>query len=139
MVNLKPDSAILYLIIITIAAILFIAAGVLTAADIPDVIKIENEGYKKDRKGAVTFHHEKHFTEYNIACTECHHVYKDGKNVWKETDPVKKCIECHDPEKKVGNAPKLQIAYHNNCRTCHKESGNKEAPWKRCNDCHAKK
>jgi hypothetical protein len=139
MINLKHGKRILGLTI-AFAAILFVAAGVLTAADIPDQIKIENEGYKRDKKGAVTLSHKKHSVEYNVACTECHHEYDKSKNnVWKEGNPVKKCTECHDPEKKTGNALKLQTAYHNNCRACHKESGKKEAPYKICNDCHAKK
>jgi len=119
-----------------IVGILFMAAGLLTAADTPDVVKIENQGYKKDRKGAVTFTHKKHSEDYKIACTECHHVYKDGKNLWKEGDPVKKCVECHDPKKKNGKVDKLMNAFHKDCKTCHKEvaAQGKKAPYKQCNE-----
>jgi hypothetical protein len=51
--------------------------------------------------------------------------------------PVKKCSSCHDPEKKQENADKLNLAFHKNCQTCHKELKGKEAPWKKCADCHA--
>ena len=127
------------LIMVAITALTFVAIGALTAADVPDEIKIQNEGYKSDKKGAVNFHHKKHHVDYKFACTECHHTYKDGKNTWKEGDPVQKCSECHNPLKKEGKVMKLQNAYHKNCKNCHKELKDKNAPYKKCNDCHEKK
>jgi hypothetical protein len=115
--------------------LIFLTVGILTAADAPDTITIENK-YKSDKKGPVKFSHKKHAVDYKVKCDECHHVYKDGKNAWKDGDPVQKCSACHDPEEKKGNAEKLQLAYHKNCQTCHKELKDKEAPWKKCNDCH---
>ena len=135
----------LNLLIAIFVGLLFLAVGALTAADVPepDVVSIENEGYKRDIKGPVELHHKKHAEDYQVACAQCHHDYQDGKNVWKEGDPVKKCIECHDPENKQGDVDKLQNAYHNNCKDCHKEvvtSGKSEdAPFRKCNDCHQKK
>jgi hypothetical protein len=119
-----------------ISGLIFLAVGALTAADVPSDIMIENKGYKSDKKGPVKFAHKKHSTDYKLACTECHHDYKDGKNVWKDTDPVKKCSACHNPEKKQGNVDKLQQAYHKNCQGCHKEKHPDKAPYKKCNDCH---
>jgi len=58
-----------------------------------------------------------------IECIECHHLYKDGKNTWKEGDKVQKCAECHEmkPAKTgKGLAAKLQTAMHTNCQDCHK-------------------
>ena len=120
------------------AGLIFLSVGVLTAADVADEIMIEKK-YKDDKKGPVKFAHKKHAADYKVTCTECHHEYKDGKNVWKDTDPVKKCSACHDPEKKQGNAEKLNLAFHKNCQTCHKELKGKEAPYKKCNDCHQEK
>jgi hypothetical protein len=129
----------LVLAVLMVGALLFVAAGVLAAAQkIADEIVIENK-YKDDKKGPVKLSHSKHAEEYKVACTECHHDYKDGKNVWKDTDPVKKCSECHAPEKKQGNADKLNLAFHKNCQTCHKELKGKQGPFKNCNDCHQKK
>ncbi len=132
--------------IVVTAVALFIfgipATGALKAADMPDCIKIENQGYTKDRKGPVSLSHKKHIEEYKVGCMDCHHVYKDGTNVWKETDPVQKCSECHNPAKDEGKVVKLMNAFHNNCQGCHKaavEKGNKNAPARRCNDCHSKK
>ena len=131
---------------IILTGLLFLSVGVLTAADktdSPDEVTIENKGYKADKKGPVKLNHKKHNKEYKVACADCHHDYKDGKNVWKEGQPVKKCAECHNPLKKDGKTKKLQNAYHKNCKTCHKalvkEKKSEKAPFKKCNDCHQKK
>ncbi len=123
------------IIAVVIAGFVFSSVGALIAADAPDVITIENK-YKSDKKGPVLLHHKKHAVDYKVACADCHHAYKDGKNVWKQGDPVQKCSSCHDPEEKKGNADKLQLAFHKNCQGCHKELKGKEAPYKKCNDCH---
>ncbi len=124
-------------VVLVFCALVLVTAGVLTAAQqVADEFMIENK-YKDDKKGPVKLSHKKHNEVDKVACTECHHDYKDGKNVWKDTDPVKKCAECHSPDKKQGNADKLNLAFHKNCHTCHKEQ--KKGPYKNCNDCHQKK
>jgi len=136
------NKKVISLLIVVFSGLLFLAVGVLTAADVPDEISIQNSGYKKDKKGPVKFSHKKHHADYKVACTECHHDYKDGKNVWKEGIPVKKCSECHNPLKKEGKVKKLQNAYHRNCKNCHKalgKEGKPTGPFKKCNQCHAKK
>ena len=131
----------LMLVMVALAGFAFISVGVLTAADAPDEIVIENEGYEADKKGAVEFAHKKHHEEYKAACTDCHHEYEEGKNMWKQGDPVKKCAECHNPLPEEGDVMKLQNAYHKSCKNCHKAeiAEGKDAPFKKCNDCHAKK
>jgi len=117
----------------------FVVAGNLLAGTqtVSDVIKIENK-YAVDKKGPVKFTHKKHAEDLKIACTDCHHEYKDGKNVWKQGDPVKKCAECHPAEAKQGEkVMKLQTAYHKNCQGCHKEKNDDaKAPFKKCGGCH---
>ncbi len=133
----------LSLLMLVLAGFMFLLVGVLTAADVPDKVIIKNEGYKQDKKGPVNLSHKKHSVDHKVTCTECHHEYKNGKNVWKEGNPVKKCSSCHDPLKKQGKAPKLQLVYHKNCKDCHKalvkEGKSKIAPYKKCTDCHEKK
>lgn len=134
--------SVLILFLVLFSGCLFLTMGILIAADVPDEISIENKGYKKDQKGFVHFSHKKHHMDYQVACTECHHDYKDGKNIWKEGDPVKKCVDCHNQNKSEGKIKKLQLAFHSNCKDCHKEAkkaGKKNAPTTKCNDCHAKK
>ena len=127
-----------------LTGLLFLSAGTLVVAATaePDkVIEIENPGYAKDKKGPVAFDHVAHTDKAKVACVECHHDYKDGKNVWKEGMEVKKCSDCHDINKNTEQdgmkVMKLQNAYHKNCKNCHKEE--KKGPYKKCNDCHAKK
>jgi hypothetical protein len=107
----------------------------------PDEVKIENEGYKADRMGPVPFSHKKHVEEYQVKCDACHHQYSDGENVWKLGDPVKKCVECHNPLKEEVEGLDLKKAFHDNCRNCHKEAvakGNTNAPDRKCMACHVK-
>jgi hypothetical protein len=113
-------------------------AGESEASESSDEIVIENPGYESDKKKAVKLSHKRHSEEYGIACDSCHHVYQEGENLWKQGDPVHKCVECHDPVEDQGNAIKLQRAFHKNCRDCHKEvtQEGREAPYKKCADCH---
>lgn len=120
----------------------FIMGG-LIANEMPVFIEIDHDVYPSDRKGPVPFEHEMHLADYEIACSKCHHVYKDGKNIWEEGDPVQKCASCHDPSKSEGNVKNLRLAFHKNCKGCHREL-NKEgqsdaAPFRRCSGCHEKK
>jgi hypothetical protein len=130
-------SKLVTLFMVALTGLVFLAVGALTAADVPEEVSIENEGYKSDKKGPVPLSHKKHVDEYGVACTECHHDYQDGKNVWKEGDPVKKCAECHPMETKEAKSAgvdKLKNAYHKNCKNCHKEKG--KGPFKKCTECH---
>ncbi|MBL7213287.1 MAG: cytochrome c3 family protein [Desulfobacteraceae bacterium] len=130
------------LLVVGLTGLLFLAVGALSAADQPNDVLIKGKDYKKDKKGPVEFTHEKHSKDYKVACTDCHHDYKDGKNVWKEGKPVEKCKACHNPKKKEGKVMKLQNAYHRNCKNCHKalaKEGKKTGPYKKCTKCHQKK
>jgi len=137
------NKRLLTLVTVIFTGLLFFTVGALIAADVPDEVTIENKGYKKDKKGPIKLSHKKHSEEYKVACTDCHHDYNDGKNVWKEGAPVKKCSECHNPLKKDGKIKKLQNAYHRNCKNCHKayikEHPDANAPYKKCTKCHQKK
>ena len=108
--------------------------------DVPEVIIIDNQAFEEWKKGAVKLSHRKHVEEYGVSCVECHHEYEDGKNIWTENDPVKRCVTCHDPTETKDDIIKLQFAYHNNCKDCHKavveEDDSKNAPYIKCADCH---
>ncbi len=117
-----------------VCACLFVTSGILTAADFPEEIVFDGKDYKKDIKPPVKFAHMKHASDYGIECSECHHDYQNGENVWEAGDDVKHCSECHDPNKNNDKAKKLMMAFHNNCKNCHKEKG-EPAPTK-CEGCH---
>jgi len=101
-------------------------------------ITIDNQGYESDKTGPVTFSHAKHYYEYKIDCTQCHHIYQDGQNIWKQGDGVETCVTCHHQNEAQDNVFKLQKAFHENCRGCHSEASKegKEAPYRKCSDCH---
>jgi hypothetical protein len=59
---------------VVLIALMFFTAAALKAGDqttAADEIKIENTGYKTDKKGPVKLTHKKHHDEYKVACTEC--------------------------------------------------------------------
>ena len=146
--------------LLTVLAIVVFATSVVLlglsgAADqeVPDEISIQASLWGKGHtKSPVKLSHKKHSEDYKVACNECHHVYKDGKNVWKEGDKVQKCMECHNEptikgEKKLPKDKQklnLKLAYHNNCQACHKKlkKQDKEKYGKiptTCIQCHPKK
>ena len=126
-----------------------VMAGVAIATDKgPETITMDSKVFPKHKKSLVVFNHAKHNVDYGIACTECHHAYKDGKNVWKEGDAVKKCDACHTgakapKEPKLSKKEKIKgymySAIHENCKGCHKaaKKEGKAAPTK-CGECHLK-
>ena len=132
-VNYTP--LILVLFICTVIGIAY------ASQEVADTFKIDyRDKFQKTIKPPVEFTHKKHHDEFKVACAECHHVYKDGKNVWQEGQEVQKCIECHSPDKKEAKAKKvldLRNAFHKNCQTCHKDAvkQGKKAPVK-CAQCH---
>ena len=101
---------------------------------VPDKMTIKSTLWKEHTKSGVEFFHKKHSAEYGAKCVDCHHVYKDGKNTWKEGDKVQKCQECHNEptvtgEKKLSEAQQklnLKLAFHNNCQGCHKDLKKKD-------------
>ncbi|NSW85166.1 MAG: cytochrome c3 family protein [Syntrophobacteraceae bacterium] len=133
---------------VAVVALVFAAALVAIAVDKgPDVMSIKAGLWPTPTKAPVEFTHKKHYEDHKIACADCHHVYKDGKNVWKEGDPVEKCEKCHtEPtiqgEKKLPPDQQklnLKIAFHDNCQGCHqklkKENPETKAPVT-CAQCH---
>ena len=116
----------------------------------PAEFTLVSELWETHTKNAPLLTHEKHIKVHEIACSECHHVYEQGENIWKQGMPVKKCETCHD-EPTIKNEKKLppdeqkknlKSAFHGNCRGCHKllKKANPEsqAPVT-CSQCHPKK
>jgi hypothetical protein len=125
---------------VVLMGLLFTTVGLLTAADSPESVLLEYP-FKDPKRGPVKLNHNEH-VKYGVACNECHHVYKDGVNVWKEGDPVQKCSECHLEESADEKVLNFQNAMHKNCKDCHRDlekEGKPTGPWKKCNDCHQPK
>ncbi len=134
-----------------VAAVFMFSVAVLAiAADqkAPDDISIKAALWPTPTKSPVKLSHKKHAEDYKVPCAECHHVYKDGKNVYKQGDHVDKCDKCHTEatikeEKKLPPDQQklnLKLAYHNNCVPCHqkfkKENKESKVPTT-CAQCHS--
>ncbi len=145
-----------FLVLTAVAlGVVFIFALAYATQQAPDTITMESKLFSKHKKSLVTLSHKKHNVDYKIGCADCHHVYKDGKNVWKEGDAVQKCDACHTEAKapkakegdpKLSKAEKIKKYYysaiHENCVRCHKDLKKKDKtkviPTK-CAECHPKK
>ncbi len=104
----------------------------------------------KVRKGTIKFPHGKHFLDYQLQCSVCHHekkVKKDDKFV-PQPLTVKKIKELEDQGKNPFqcktchgklNKKDFRKLFHKNCLKCHKalKTQGKKAPTK-CRDCHIK-
>jgi hypothetical protein len=82
-----------------------------------DLTISSSDVFKEMKKAPVTFSHTKHKA---LKCIDCHHEYKDGKNVWQEGQEVKKCGACHKLQAE-GKVVKLEDASHHLCVNCHKK------------------
>jgi len=113
--------------------------GTTDSEEIGEYMSIQNDVYANRKLGPAKFTHDTHMDDYGIDCTECHHEYVDGENVFTGDEDPKPCITCHKPGKPQGNVYKLSTAYHKQCRTCHKEyndgEGMESAPMS-CYRCH---
>jgi len=89
------------------------------------------------KQSPVVFDHAKH---KGAKCIDCHHEFKDGKNVWQEGQEVKKCSTCHKLEA-ADKVVKLEKAYHDKCQGCHKKLKQEKKPTgpTSCIKCHPKK
>lgn len=111
-----------------------------------EVIIINSSLYKKHTMPLVKFNHQAHFDDYGIDCLDCHHIYKNGENVWEDGDETS-CEVCHN-EPTVKNEKRLplpqqklnlKLAFHNNCIGCHRKynhENNTQAAPITCQGCH---
>ncbi len=90
---------------------------------------------------AVTFPHNRH-VEVGLSCKDCHHVYKNGKNVLDEGTLEEgkegiRCSTCHGPKSRLN----LEQAFHDECIGCHRKGWKekKKTGPRFCGECHIKK
>ena len=62
----------------------------------PAEFGIASDLWEKKTKTSPIFTHEKHVKVHKVECNQCHHIYEDGKNTWKDGMAVAKCGECHN-------------------------------------------
>ena len=140
------------MLVLSVAAlsVVFLFAVVSATQQAADTMTMESKLFPEHKKGLVTFTHKKHNVDYKIPCADCHHVYTDGKNTWKEGDAVQKCDACHSEAKAPSgkDAPNMSkeekikkyyySAIHENCAGCHKALKKEAKPTgpTTCKECH---
>ncbi len=105
----------------------------------PDKVVLDNSKASGGRtRPAVTFPHNRH-AEAELSCKDCHHLYKDGKNVLDESALEEgkegiRCSACHRPNSRFN----LEQAFHDQCIGCHRkgQKENKKAGPRFCGGCH---
>ncbi|MFH1594874.1 MAG: cytochrome c3 family protein [Pseudomonadota bacterium] len=88
------------------------------------------------QKPPVSFSHRVH-EQRRVACQRCHHEYQGRRNVWKQGQPVKKCLACHGLSPQA-RRPDVKNALHRQCKGCHlqlRRQGRQAGPIA-CRDCH---
>ncbi len=126
--------------VLLIAGILSFSASGLQAQ--PDNILLNHpEVFKKRERPPVGFPHHRHM-EGELSCKDCHHQYKEGKNILdesmlKEGEKGIQCSTCHTLQARIN----LQKAFHHQCISCHRknEKERKKTGPRFCGECHIKK
>ena len=122
--------------IYTVFAAAIISAVLLVSAYGQEDMKVvDNTVFDNPQRVPALFRHDEHNDAANIEdCSECHHVYEDGKKIEDESSEDQRCSDCHG-EEPSGNTPALMKAFHKNCKGCH--SAQNRGPIL-CGECHLK-
>lgn len=121
--------------IFLLIAPLLVGVLLLPAFSQEDMEVVDNEGFSQKQRPPAVFRHEEHNEKASIEeCSECHHIYEDGKKLEDESSEDQSCSECHD-EEGSGDQLGLRKAFHTNCKGCHLQ--NKKGPIM-CGQCHVR-
>ena len=101
-----------------------------------DMKYVDNKVFDKPTRAPALFEHDAHNEASGVEdCSECHHVYEDGKIVEDESSEDMSCADCHQLSSSTNPVP-LRRAFHKNCKGCHRELG---AGPIMCGECHQNK
>ena len=122
--------------ILRLLAPLFVGVLLIPAFAQEDMEVVDSGGFSKEQRPPAVFRHDEHNETAGIEdCSECHHVYEDGKKVEDESSEGQSCSDCHE-EKDSGKQPGLRKAFHFNCKGCH--LAKKQGPVM-CGSCHVRR
>ena len=127
---MKKNRIALYIAIAGLASLFII--GAVYAQD--DIKSLKHDIFVERERPAALFPHALHADEAGIDCLECHHIYKDGENVWDESEESD-CTACHSLKADDKKLPAMR-AFHANCKGCHAKEG--KGPLT-CGECHLRK
>lgn len=99
-----------------------------------ETLHLADPAFSQRQRPGVLFTHGEHMAR--TECTDCHHVFADGKNTW-EYGMETSCSACH----KAGDRGPLGLrrAWHGQCLGCHEEQKGVagRAPVM-CGECHVR-
>jgi hypothetical protein len=114
---------------------LFVGILLMPAFSQEDMEVVDNAGFVKKHRPPVVFRHDDHNEKAEVEdCSECHHVYENGKKLEEESSEDQSCSDCHD-EQSTGKKLGLRKAFHTNCKGCH--LNRKQGPVM-CGQCHVR-
>jgi len=122
---------ILFLCISAVASLLILASAYCQE----DMLVVNDPAFETLQRPLPVFRHDRHNETAGIEdCSQCHHLYEDGKRVEDESSEGQDCSDCHGLEAS-GRQPGLMQAFHANCKGCHEKIG--KGPLM-CGQCHVR-
>lgn len=118
---------------ILILVLAFAAAGLALAQD--DNMVINSKALGQHTRPLVKFPHAKH-SDKLADCTTCHHDFAPNGN--RGSSEGQFCSECHSAQPTARNSVSLVMAFHKQCKECHRYAAGKGQPAGpvMCGDCH---
>ncbi|MCA1989015.1 MAG: cytochrome c family protein [Desulfarculus sp.] len=123
---------------VKLTAILFLAlalaaAGLALAQE--DNLIINSQALGEHTRPLVKFSHAKH-SEKIADCTTCHHDFSPTGN--RGSSEGQFCSDCHSAQPTAKNSVSLVMAFHKQCKECHRFAAGKGQPSGpvMCGGCH---
>jgi hypothetical protein len=111
-------------------------AGTIVAQE--DRYFIESKAFENRQRPGVEFNHLLHYEI--LECTDCHHDYVDGENIWDMYSGKNYCSDCHTVSGEDDTGMGLMQAFHEQCVGCHQETfkQGKNTGYIMCGECHVR-
>lgn len=115
--------------------ILVLAFGASLAPAQDDVMTINSQALGEHTRPLVKFTHAKH-SEKIPDCTTCHHDFSPTGN--RGSSEGQFCSDCHSAQPTAKNSVPLNMAFHKQCKDCHRFAAGKGQPTGpvMCGGCH---
>ena len=122
--------------LVIVLMVMLISVFILVSANSQeDMERVDNSVFNNPERVSALFRHDEHNEKAGLEdCSECHHLYENGKKIEDESSEDQYCSDCHGL-KASGSTPALMKAFHTNCKGCHLDQ--KQGPVT-CGECHKK-